>query len=1373
MPTPSIRREVPCFAAGVILAIVSALAPQCALASAPAAFAQTSVSLGHPFAVAHTPLSASEVGVVLAQAPAPDAASQPGADEASDGRADAAPAAPTPGADDPAREASEAGEDKVIREQSIYIPYEKLRKVFEKEGRGVFLPYERFRELWKAARDKTRPPAEPEPPVGALITEVNNEATAEKDVVRVRAEVKIEVLAEGWNEVPLHLADAAITKATLDGQPARIVPQNDAGYKLLVHKEGDQPKQVELSLEYAKAITRAPGQNSVSFQAPRAPVSRWQVRIPEPGVKVDLHPLIAATEVPVSPKEGDEPAAPAPGPDETVVLAFVGAAPTVRIEWTPKAEGATGLEALASVQAEQQVTVSEGVTRTRAELAYAISRAELGVLNIEVPAGQKVVNVFDPNVRQWTVDQSGNTQQITVQLFEPAKGSQSVVVELEQFARGEGNEQRPQAGEENQGDEAKQAEKVETPGEPAGGPAGELRVPVVEAVGVGRQQGVVVVRVAEGLRAEASQVSGLLQVDAAELPPALKRGNWTFSYRYAAVPFDLRFRLEKVQPRIVADSLVEAQLEPKRLALDMLTVYTIERAGVFRLDLDVPPLYEVRDVRGRKAAGASPVQVDTHHREGDDNTRLVVNLARKAIGRVALFVRLEKDLDEPALLTPAGKSDVPLAIPQVVPDSVSRASGRLVVYATENLLVNPVEDEPEGFRSITTGAALEGMEPAPGRDRSQVHPVKAYAFVQKRGELVLRAERRKPLVRVRQLLVARIEHGSVHFEATFFYNVLYSSVNSLRIDVPKDVAAELRNTTESMQEKEMVPVPDDVPEGYVAWSFAGEAELIGEQKVELEWKQQLDEEVGSGKPVEVVIPHLIPAGVDLPWGQIVLTKAETIDLRESGETVGLRPVDPQQDLMPGADVPGAAAAYEFHDDWSLTIAATRYELEEVQQTSIERAVLRMVVTRADKITIQALYRMRSALQRLAVRIPTGGQFDVEPRINGRRVPLEIEQGRQDEYLIPLVGQEADESFLLELRYTVPCKGRTFRLDRPLFPLQAQAGGEPEGDHGPQAGSASAGLSEPAMQQMYLCVYIPEKLDLVKKEGPWTEHFRWGLSDTLDFRPVARPNDRQLLDWVAPKQNPGESFPTDGRLYVFSALRPAPPPDGSLRLVTVDADWLSLCVIGAVVLVGLVLVPCRAGKRVLVVGAFVVASVICGVFYPILMWQVCDRPTAAACLVVLVVWAVWYLVWTRPRAIARRGARPSDQPPPGPQPATPGPRSPFAGPGSPQGPQPPAPGSPALRPPAQPSAPQAPSPQPPPRESSGPPPRPSVTREGGAAGERERAIPLDASGMEEPSDVIVIDESSEGAPPADGASSGPPSEDDPSKPRRGEGGQNDA
>ena len=179
----------------------------------------------------------------------------------------------------------------------------------------------------------------------------------------MKAKLKIEVLAEGWNEIPLRLADAAITAATLDGKPARIVGEPGQDYQLLVEKKGKEPEPMELALEYARAISRMPGQNSVSFQAPQAPVSRWRVVIPQAGVKVNLQPLIAATEVPAEKKPDGRQAA-KKTPDETVVLAFVGAAPMVRIDWTPKAEGATGLAALASVQAEQQVWITEGVVRT-------------------------------------------------------------------------------------------------------------------------------------------------------------------------------------------------------------------------------------------------------------------------------------------------------------------------------------------------------------------------------------------------------------------------------------------------------------------------------------------------------------------------------------------------------------------------------------------------------------------------------------------------------------------------------------------------------------------------------------------------------------------------------------------------------------------------------------------------------------------------------------------------------------------------------------------------------------------------------------------------------------------------------------------------
>lgn len=1067
-------------------------------------------------------------------------------------------------------------EDKAIREQSIYIPYEKLRQVFEKEGRGVFLPYEKFQELWKAAREHDKPTVEPKPPVPALITEISNEADVEKDVVRVKAKLKIEILAEGWHEIPLRLADCAITQATVGGKAARILGRPGQDYRLLVEKKGKQPEELELNIEYAKAIVKAPGQNSVSFQAPQAPVSRWTVTIPQSGVKVNIQPLIAATETPAGTTPEGKPR------EATVLMAFAGAAPEIRIDWTPKAEGASGLAALASVQAEGQVLVSEGVVRTRTQLNYAISRAELSQLLIEVPADQKVVNVFDANVRQWAVETKDDRQTITAQLFEPAKGSQRVMVELEKFIE----------------------DKAQT----------SLTAPVVKAVGVGRQQGVVVVGVAEGLRVEAPKTNGLMQIDAGELPPALQGGRWAFAYRYSAVPFELALEIEKVQPRITVDSLVEAYLAPERVTLDLSAVCTIERAGVFRIEFDIPEGFEVRQVRGREMPGASAAAVDSHHLEGEKKTRLVVNLTRKALGKAALLVEMQREHPQRELLAQPGKeAEILLAVPSPAPGTVQRSAGRLMIYAPESLRVNP--RKADGLGEITFEKALEGMQTARDQKPQGARPVLSWSFTDEAAAVTLAAERRKPKVTMRQTLVARIDNGVAKYEAAFDYDVQYSGVKSLRIDIPLAIAEEVRNETQGIQENTIQPQPDDVAEGCVAKGFSGNNEFLGSGRIKLVWEKKLDA-IEVGKPVKLDVPRLQPRDVDRAWGQIVLVKTETLDLDTPAEPEGLRPIDPQQDIDPAHQTAGAARAFEFHDAWKLPLTVTQYQLTDIKRTSIERAVVRMVVTPSGEAAVQALYRIRSVQQRLALKLPEAN-FDTTPlRVNGR--PVSLERGAADEYFIPLTDSNPDSPVLVEIRYSTPAKdGRLV----PVFP------------------------EDSGVLKVYLSVWLPEDRELLGVTGPWSEEFLWRIDPRLRWRPqparVAgnEVNDAWLCQWVSEgiglSANPFENLSTDGVRYLYSTLSPA--SGSSLRLVTADVDWFRAGIFLAAVALGIVLLPTGLGTRAAAIGAALTALVLAVVFCPTLAMQLLGATTTAAVFVVLVLWIVWFFIRTWPAMAARREA----------------------------------------------------------------------------------------------------------------------------------------
>jgi hypothetical protein len=694
----------------------------------------------------------------------------------------------------------------------------------------------------------------------------------------------------------------------------------------------------------------------------------------------------------------------------------------------------------------------------------------------------------------------------------------------------------------------------------------------------------------------------------------------------------LTLSVEKVEPEIRTRELVEAYLEPERLTLDLLAIYDIARAGVFQLELEVPADFEVRRVEGYSANDIQPVAVDTHHRPAEDKTRLVVNLSSKALGRVGLFVELQRRLDDVNLISPTGQvSSIAVPVPRVAPKGIEQSTGRMILYAPESLRVNP--DRQQGVQTISTAEALEGLESARRGRFAGTREVLAYAYTPEPVDLTLNVERRKPYVTCRQLLAARVESGVIKYTATFFYEVQYSGVRTLRLDVPADRADAIRNQTANVaRETRMTPQPDDVPEGYVAWNLTGETEFLGRVTLRFAWENKIGELEVQGTVTETV-PRLVPQGVDLASGQIVLAKAETLDVRPAGDLKGLQPIDPTQDLMPEAAAEDAARAFEFQDDardsWELAIEITRYELVEVKRTSIERAVVRTEVTRGNELSVQALYRVRSARQRLPLELPENPKFDSDPlRINGRTVALE--RGDQGEFFVPLTGQNAEEPFLLELRYTVP--GTMRRLELPRF-------------------TSAEADTKPAVQKVYLCAYLPRELKLLGSRGPWTDEidYRW-----YEPQPKARQSDRQLVNWVIDGLNvadPFDNLSTDGRLYLFSTVQPA--ADSSLRLIAIHQHVLSGIAFAVVLLGGVLLIRRPLAQKAAAAVLLITALLVGGVFAPLAARQVLDGALLTAVLIVVLLWSVSYLArlssiasdWWKRRLAAAPSAAATGAPPP--------------------------------------------------------------------------------------------------------------------------------
>ena len=475
----------------------------------------------------------------------------------------------------------------------------------------------------------------------------------------------------------------------------------------------------------------------------------------------------------------------------------------------------------------------------------------------------------------------------------------------------------------------------------------------------------------------------------------------------------------------------------------------------------------------------------------------------------------------------------------------------------------------------------------PGR-----RPVLAYSFSHTDASIELEAKRRRPQVTVEQVVVVSVQSGVVKYDASLFYEVLYSGVKSLRLDVPTALVADLRNRSPNIFKQVVDPQPDNVPEGYTTWELTGDNEFFGKHQIRFTWEKKITD-LPLGESTNVAVERLMPADVDRANGQIVLTKSETIDIQPNLDANGLRPIDPQTDLAQGVSVENAAMAFEFVDDWSLNLTATRFELQELKRTSISRAVVRAVALRQNELSVQCLYKIRSVGQRISIQMPAGfdaaTSFDDQPiRVNGQRVTPE--SGGKDLIYVPLTGLNSDEPFLLEIRYTIP--GDPNQIDLPLF------------------------VDEPAVQKVYLCVYLPFERALLHRSGDWTdvavdEHtnsiaglLSSGSANSIASRVFQTRTEyvEQYLNWVQSGINfdssASQKFEVDGRPYVFSALRPNPAPAGSLHLRTINLTVLNVIVFGAIAILGLMLARTRFTTQI--TGAmFVTAALVAvGVFFPL-------------------------------------------------------------------------------------------------------------------------------------------------------------------------------
>lgn len=480
-----------------------------------------------------------------------------------------------------AEDPPEAPPSKVLlRERTVYVPYEKLKETFEKEGRDVFLPYEEFLKLWNAGQPKEKPPEEVKPPSDAVIAGGNYTGVASENAVRFEVTYKIRALGKNWSEIALPLKNVAIESVTLSDPLAVFAPKGD-GYTLVMPKPGEYT----LTLAFLVRVDQKPGQRRIEFGIPPTAVSRLDLTIPEKDLRVEVTPKMAAT---VATPDGTS----------TKILAFVGNANQVAVTWMPPSGKTEKGKAIVVASQGVNVKLGERILHIDTVINYRIESNEEDTFKIKMPTDMRALSVTgNKDIRDWS-EKDGI---LTVQLHAPVKDLFSLVLRFERIL-----EKTPE----------------------------RLDIAFPSAVDALREDGFVTVSHDAGLRVRVENSTGLSQIDARELPEGLRANNLLAGFRYVAHPLTLSLKIETILPQIQSSVKAVAIVGIEEDVLTGWVDYTITKVGIFTTKLKFAGRWEVASV-------GDPQSIEDFQTVADGPEKiLTVNLKNKAIGAFRLPFKL-------------------------------------------------------------------------------------------------------------------------------------------------------------------------------------------------------------------------------------------------------------------------------------------------------------------------------------------------------------------------------------------------------------------------------------------------------------------------------------------------------------------------------------------------------------------------------------------------------------------------------------------------------------------------------------------------------------------------------------------------------------
>lgn len=960
--------------------------------------------------------------------------------------------------------------------REIYLPFKFLKGIFDSQGASVVVPLEEYKRL-KAAAEKAPLVA---PAVTAVITSASYVATVEQDLARIRAELTVNVLGTPWVEVPIRFGTAAIGKLEA-GEKILLKGTGDGNYSLLFGNTGEH----KIVLELTTRIHTSPEGREFAFEVPTTGITTFEIVIPEADQTVEVTPRLIAI-----PAEA--------AAMQTRFKANLGSTPNITARWRPKATSKPEMDLLASVTNYTRVSVEDGLIHTDAILAYEVLRGEVAQLRVSVPKDHRILDVSaEARLKGWLAKEEGGRQIVTIDMLGGQTGKFNVEIHTERKIPDE-------------------------PFDVAG--STETAMVGIHALDVVRESGQIGLFNSADLTLTIEQQQGVVRIDAGELHERL-RGERVVSFKYYSPKFVLKASVKPVLPRVLVDQSSQLVFMDDELRLTSTIQYTVERAGLFQLQVKVP---DGLVIDGVDCPGMKEFNVDAATK------LLTVNLNDKTMGVISLNIRAHRDYT-------AGTDQTEFTLPVLEPIGAERDIGNLHVFAKESIEV------------ITNEKGLASAQPlpvAPGSAIGDARATSSWSYTRRPVTIPVTTKRKPTRLNASVATTIHLQPELTEIKTQLDFDVQYAGIDTFRFLVPEAVSARVQiesvainGSSPGIKQKSAAPAK----ESWVEWTVVMQREVMGTQRFAISYDMKPEQATGSSER-KIAAQVLRPLGyekgeVKTPLsnvsGEMVITKDDSLAVSAKATGGDVEPMDVRElSLLPTTGTQ-AFRYFTQPDDAAiqLAITQTKYDIKEVVATVVSKELVEIVTGENSEATYLVRMRLKtSERQRLLAHLPKGLQL-LSVTVSGRVVTLEeanvsddqrLDNGRLwDTHWINVArdsGSDQEFEITLHLQYKItPALGESSygrgSLELPM-PVLGQKGTVP-------------------VQELRTVVYVPEKFSLVgdpqgffavQRLSPWqslrTRSRRASESDAIANR------ERQ---WFG-GGDLSERLPTQGRVaYVYSNL----------------------------------------------------------------------------------------------------------------------------------------------------------------------------------------------------------------------------------------------